>query len=248
MPPNIEEEFYEYLSKLTTKEVKIYAIKEGTVCFPREPLIRVEGPLAISQLLETTLLTLVNYASLVATNAARHRIAAGKNVRLLEMGLRRAQGPDGALSASKYAFLGGFDGTSNVLAGKMYGIPVVGTHAHSFIMSYSSLNEVPQKVESRFNESLIAAIRNVRIVHLIEIHILNRLRFFSSFSQNLKSLKTGKDVNFMELCIRCRAELAKLLNLLLNQSNEGEFASFIAYAIAFPNKFIALVDTYDALK
>lgn len=67
-------------------------------------------------------------------------------------------------------------------------------------------------------------------------------------AQTLKSLKTGEDVNFVEICMKCRAELADLLNLLLNQSNEGEFASFIAYAIAFPNKFIALLDTYDALK
>ena len=104
--PSIDSEFFDFLRNLTADDVTVYAIDEGNVVFPRVPLMRIEGPLIVAQLLETTLLTLVNYASLVATNAARYRIAAGKNVTLLEFGLRRAQGPDGGLSASKYAYLG----------------------------------------------------------------------------------------------------------------------------------------------
>ncbi|XP_013135216.1 PREDICTED: nicotinate phosphoribosyltransferase 2 isoform X2 [Papilio polytes] len=142
LPDNIEPEFYAYLKDLTCKDIKLSAIEEGSVVFPRVPLLRIEGPLIVAQLLETTLLTLVNFASLMATNAARYRMVAGKNVSLLEFGLRRAQGPDGGLSASKYAYVGGFDGTSNVLAGKMFDIPVRGTHAHSFVTSFSSLADV----------------------------------------------------------------------------------------------------------
>jgi nicotinate phosphoribosyltransferase len=106
LPESVEPDFFEYLANLTAADVTVYAIDEGSVVFPRVPLLRIEGPLIMAQLLETTLLTLVNYASLVATNAARYRIAAGPNVQLLEFGLRRAQGPDGGLSASKYAYLG----------------------------------------------------------------------------------------------------------------------------------------------
>ncbi|CAG9768953.1 unnamed protein product [Ceutorhynchus assimilis] len=141
LPPSTEEEFFHFLSTLTAKDVKLYAMAEGSVAFPKVPLMRIEGPLTIVQLIETTLLTLVNYASLMATNAARYRIAAG-NLMLLEFGLRRAQGPDGGLSASKYSYIGGFDGTSNVLAGKLFNIPVKGTHAHAYITSFNGFSEL----------------------------------------------------------------------------------------------------------
>lgn len=108
MPAGIEEAFFDYLRQLTAKDVVLHAIEEGSVVFPRVPLLKVEGPLIITQLLETTLLTLVNYASLMATNAARYRMVAGKHISLLEFGLRRAQGPDGGLSASKYSYVGEF--------------------------------------------------------------------------------------------------------------------------------------------
>eukprot|EP01133_Synstelium_polycarpum_P007230 gene7230-8403_t len=143
--PDCDPGFIEYLRQLDASQVTIYALPEGSVVFPRVPLVRVEGPLAICQLFETTLLCLVNFASLIATNAARHRLAVGKDKVMLEFGLRRAQGPDGAMSASRYAYLGGADGTSNVLAHCFFGIPVKGTHAHSFVTSYNSLDDLPEQ-------------------------------------------------------------------------------------------------------
>ncbi|XP_074434099.1 nicotinate phosphoribosyltransferase isoform X2 [Larus michahellis] len=142
LPSTTEDAFFDYLATLDASEVTVSAMPEGSVVFARVPFLQVKGPLLVVQLLETTLLCLVNYASLVATNAARFRLLAGPDMKLMEIGLRRAQGPDGALSASKYSYIGGFDYTSNILAGKLYGIPVCGTIAHSFIMSFTSLEEV----------------------------------------------------------------------------------------------------------
>ena len=140
--------FDDYLKNLSCANLKVYALKEGTLAFPKEPLMRIEGPLGLAQLLETTLLTLVNFPSLVATNAARMKIAAGPDKKLAEFGLRRAQGADGGFTASKYCIIGGFDATSNVLAGKLLNVPIVGTHAHAFVQSYTSLDQVKKMVIS----------------------------------------------------------------------------------------------------
>jgi len=113
----------------------LWAIPEGTVVFPHEPLIRVVAPLPEAQLIESTLLNIMNFQTLIATKGARvHWAANGDPV--VDFGLRRAHGPDGALMASRAAYIGGVDSTSNVLAGRLYGIPVRGTHAHSWVESF----------------------------------------------------------------------------------------------------------------
>lgn len=195
--PTAEAAFWEYLRGLDCSEVKIYGVAEGTVVFPRIPLLRVEGPLGVCQLLETTLLNLCNFATLVCTNAARHRLAAGKDKVLLEFGVRRAQGPDGAMSASRYSAIGGFDGTSNVLAGMMLGMKVMGTHAHALVSAFVGVEELP-----------------TRLI---------------------------KGVDVVELALKYRRELGFTLSSL------GELAAFVSFAQAFPDNFLALVDTYDTL-
>lgn len=116
------------------------AVPEGTVVFPNEPLVRIKGPMLEAQIVESLVLNVINFQSLVATKAARVGLAA-RGEPVLEFGLRRAQGVDGALAASRAAYAGGVAATSNVLAGKLYGIPVKGTHAHSWVMSFPTEEE-----------------------------------------------------------------------------------------------------------
>jgi nicotinate phosphoribosyltransferase len=134
--PLFEAAFLDYLLGLRFA-CDVEAIPEGTVTFPQEPLVRVKGSILQAQLIETALLNMINFQSLIATKAARVCLAAQGDP-VIEFGLRRAQGVDGALTASRAAYIGGCAGTSNVLAGKLFGIPVQGTHAHSWVMSFDN--------------------------------------------------------------------------------------------------------------
>jgi nicotinate phosphoribosyltransferase len=134
--PLFPEDFLAYLQDLRFT-CDMDAIPEGTVVFPHEPLVRIEGPLLQCQLLETPLLNLINFQTLIATKAARVCHAAEGDA-VIDFGMRRAQGPDGALSASRAAYIGGCVATSNTLAGKLYDIPVRGTHAHSWVTAFDN--------------------------------------------------------------------------------------------------------------
>lgn len=128
------EDFLDYLSGFHFTG-SIYAIPEGTVVFPQEPLIKIIAPIMEAQLIETAILNIINHQSLIATKTSRIVFAAAGDG-VMEFGLRRAQGPDAGLYGARAAMIGGCIGTSNVLAGKKFDVPVLGTHAHSWIMSF----------------------------------------------------------------------------------------------------------------
>lgn len=132
--PLFEKGFLDYLSKFKFS-CDVRAVPEGTLVFPHEPLVVVTGPILEAQLLESSLLNTLNFQTLIATKASRI-CAAAEGDEVIEFGLRRAQGIDGALSGARAAYIGGCHSTSNVLAGKTFGIPVKGTHAHSWIMAF----------------------------------------------------------------------------------------------------------------
>lgn len=167
---------------------------------------------------------------LIATNAARHRKVAGPSKTLLEFGLRRAQGPDGGMSATRYSFIGGFDGTSNAAGGHKFGIPVLGTHAHSLVTSYSSLSELKCRTLKvlQYCADLICLLRHASLI------------VWCAATQT----PSGADVDFVSSCLKYREKLG----FADDGCNEGELAAFIAYAQAFPKGFLALVDTYETLK
>lgn len=133
---NYDPEFLELLRNFNFKG-NVHSLKEGTICFPNEPLIRVEGTIMETQLVETALLNFMNFQTLIATKASRVKRVASNDV-LLEFGTRRAQEADAAVWGARAAYISGFDATSNLLAGEAFGIPTKGTHAHSWVQIFDS--------------------------------------------------------------------------------------------------------------
>ena len=243
MPRTTEPQFFEYLKNLTAAGVSVHAMDRGIGRLSRRPSApsgRTAGRLStagddlpdphqlcqVSRLIVPALpvrLTLIG--SLITTNAARYRMAAGKT-EMLEFGLRRAQGPDGGLSASKYSYVGGCDATSNVLAGKLFHIPVKGTHAHAFVMSFMP-KEVANQEEGQ-----------------------EKRKATDDFpTRNLRHKDTDHEEDFVHLCESYRREIAAAIpHVIESQVNDGELAAFIAYALSFPDGFLALIDTYDVSK
>lgn len=144
-----DKEFFAYLENINNdvRKLNVKAVFDGSVVFPNTPIIQITGPIALGQLLETTLLNITGHPTLIATYSRRIRQQVGEKAKLFEFGLRRAQGESAGMNASKYSWIGGFDGTSNVKAGLEYSIPIVGTHAHSYVMSFTGLEQVPDNLE-----------------------------------------------------------------------------------------------------
>lgn len=147
---NFSSEDIDYLRKLNLfseeflnflKELKftgdVYSVPEGTMVFPSEPILTIKAPIMQAQLIETAILNIINHQTLIASKAAKIRYSAGNDM-VMEFGLRRAQGPDAGIYGSRASVIGGCNSTSNVLAGKMFDIPVSGTHAHSWVMSFKT--------------------------------------------------------------------------------------------------------------
>ena len=131
-----DEDFLDYLADFKFHG-DVYCIPEGSLIFPREPLVKVVAPIMEAQLVETAILCIINHQSLIATKSARI-VHAAKGAPIMEFGLRRAQGPDAGTYGARAAVIGGCAGTSNVLCGELFDVPVMGTHAHSWIMSFDS--------------------------------------------------------------------------------------------------------------
>lgn len=144
--------------------INVWAIPEGTPVFPHEPIIRLTGPLPHLQLVESFLLNALNYQSLIATKTARICLAAQGDP-VLEFGLRRAQGPDGSLIGSRGAYIGGAIGTSNVLAGRIFQIPVRGTHAHSWVMSFDSEKKAFESFADTFPKGCVLLVDTYNTLH-----------------------------------------------------------------------------------
>ena len=213
-----EQDFLDYLKTFRFRG-DIYAFREGSVIFPQEPIIRVHADLIEAQIVEGLILNHINFQSLIATKTARVWLASGKGS-VMEFGLRRAQGPDGAMSATRASFIGGACATSNTLGGKVFDIPVAGTMAHSWIMAY------PSEVEAF---DAYAAIYPSKAVFLIDTYDTLKSGIKSAIKSGAKLVQKGfnfsvrldsGDISYLSKEVRKQLDKAGFPQALITVSNE----------------------------
>lgn len=213
-----ETSFLEYLSTFRFRG-DIWSVPEGTIVFPHEPLIRVHGTILEAQLIESFLLNVINFQTLVATKTARIYLAA-RGGSVAEFGLRRAQGVDGALSASRAAFIGGASSTSNTLAGKTFGIPVTGTMAHSWVMAFPSELEAFEHYAALYPEKTILLIDTYET---LGSGIANAITVGTAMQQEGRSIGVrldSGDIQYLSKQVRKRLDAAGLKDARIAVSNE----------------------------
>ncbi len=213
-----EKDFLSYLSTFKFKG-RVYSVREGEIVFPQEPLVRIEADLITAQIIEGLVLNVLNFQSLIATKAARVWNAS-KHGAIMEFGLRRAQGADGALSASRAAYIGGAIGTSNSLAGKEFGIPVLGTMAHSWVMSYPSELEAFDAYADIYPKNTVFLIDTY---NSLESGIINAIESGKKLKEKGFSfgvrLDSG-DIDYLSRMVRARLDEAGLKDVKIVVSNE----------------------------
>lgn len=179
-----DEDFLDYLLHFKFSG-DIYAIPEGTVMFPREPIIKVIAPIMEAQLVETAILNIINHQSLIATKTSRI-VYAARGDGIMEFGLRRAQGPDAGIYGARAAMIGGCIGTSNVLTGKMFDVPVKGTHAHSWIMSFPDEYTAFKTYANLYPDACILLVDTYDV---LESGVPNAIRVFQEMKAEGRSMK-----------------------------------------------------------
>ena len=197
----------------------LWAMDEGTVVFPQEVLIRVEGGLIECQIIEGMLLNTINFQSLVATKTARVWLAANKGT-IMEFGLRRAQGSDGAMSASRAAFIGGAWGTSNALAGKEYGIPVMGTMAHSWIMAHAGEEEAFQAYADIYPDHPVFLIDTYDTLKSGVINAVKVGKRLAAQGRNFGVRLDSGDIHYLSVEVRKILDGAGLTKATISVSND----------------------------
>ena len=235
--PLFETKFLDYLQTLRFA-CDIDAIPEGNVVFPHEPLLRVSGSLLQGQLFETALLNIINFQTLIATKSARICLAA-RGSPVIEFGLRRAHGPDGALAASRAAYIGGCVATSNVLAGKVFGIPVRGTHAHSWVMSFQTEYEAFEAYSEAMPGNCVFLVDTYDSIEGIR-HAVEVGRHLRAIGKDLAGIRLDSgDLSYLSIVARSILDQAGFKTTQIVASNDLD-----EYVIASLNEQGASIDLW----